>query len=457
MNVPPSSSGGALNGRASSSSTAMKAARIELNGILGTCTVGQYVLQVSKALDSASACTQQGENMRGAQVLHKALVSLREEAMSKFGELRTTLREALRTARSICRTQGEVVERFGCEDTAGAVALILRQDGRAKSASEKASTLGERLAEFGESAASVAERCRAGRDENAKLAESQRAMAERLHQRRADAWHSHSALLQSLAECGRLHREATGEQRAAERKASVAGLLSFVHGVDRVLGAACGVPVLTPVTAYLRDIEDEVVDKRGASDALLDAKVRQRRLQRDALDDMADCSRQIANAGVEARRADIGADRFGDAARQLDDVVASVLRVEQFCIALKDALLMASGERYANIAQRVSPSKRARSETKTHARAGTEAVWEPCAAVRRRHVHYYCLWAAVEEGCAKWIKEVDEAGLKAAELAVANQFAPGQESRQTDTNGAVPGVTNVPTQGATGSRRGEHI
>lgn len=411
----PARRASSLTERPPSTSPLVCAARAELEAALDAQALGADLQRVTAALSSALQAA------RCSRDVYASIIDVRNDAAQLFHHARDTVTNARGAARHALRAQRATVHRLAAGDSDAALASIRGFDTRARSAAGRAQALSARFAPLVRRALAAAEGALAARDTHAARLDIAIRTAESMHAKRAQAWQSHSTVLQSLAECGKLHREARGEAQAAARKASAAALLSFVHAADRALGAACGVQVLAPVTQYLREVEGEAVEKEGVSDALLEAKRRQRELSRKALDEMENCSREI-----KIREKEIGTERgfvldLKSAGREMRALAAVVMRLEHFWAALAMALGEVDAKDYLGLLEQVGSANGG-----LQIEAGLdqgENGWNPCAPVRRRHLQYFSKWAALEEVCDACVKQVNDAGRRAAETFKAERQA----------------------------------
>ncbi len=394
--------------RPASSSELVVAARRELEEALDVRALGADLARVAELLRVATAVAGECEQ----------LATVRDAVLELFNATRDTLTTARDAARGVLRAQRDIVAGFSAgsaEATAAALEGLRANDGSAAAVAAAAAGLAQRVGAAADGAGAALEALLAARDARAHAARRGSDAAEALQRRRAEAWHSHSAILQSLSECGRLYREQASAERAAQRRATVAGLFSFVHVADRMLGDKCGFPILAPVSTYLKAVEDDAKDKAHTTLALLEAKKRQRALSRSALDDLADASRAIRAVSNDARSDEVAAESLHEAAGELRKLSASVMKVEAFWGALKESAGQLSSRSYVKLIEtvgvNVAPARGNSAEVDVSSYLG----WNPVGPVKRRHVQYYSRWAALEEVCAKCVEEVENAGKLAIE------------------------------------------
>lgn len=396
---------GELAARPRHESAAVVAARAELDDVLGASSLGPDLANVSSLLTSVASHADSagcGNDVR-QQV---ALVRARVHAL--FGQARAGLCSARNVAEAVLSGQAAVAaDLSACRTRAGAAALR-GNDALAAGLADRAANLASAIGDAADGAGDALARTLTARDGHLAAAEAARRKVERLHAQRAGAWHAHAALLQSMAECGRLYKAAADAEASARTKASMCGVLGFVRDIDKFLVARTGLPVLSPVAAYLDGVQTAADSARDDTAKLLAAKRRQRALSKEALDELAGCSRAIAEISSAAGAATAAADALKLAADELRRLAAVVLRVASFWTRLRNSAGGLSAKDYAGLLDRLAAGDGG---------GGAEGmkVWQPSAPVRRRHVQYYGRWAALADVCSTAVKDVDEAGRQAAE------------------------------------------
>eukprot|EP00171_Calliarthron_tuberculosum_P018066 IDg18066t1 len=342
--------------RPSPTSIPVLAALSSLRSSLDATALGRDLQTVPTTL-SRSAKLSRG--IQQGAILHAHLHQLRSDASQLFQEARHTLCKARAASRLALQAQPTVERHLATACLQRASELLRTDEARAKRAGTSARKLALRVCTSATTATQAAEAALTLRDAFRKTRITLHHACEKTHAARAQSWHAHTALLQSLSEYGRLHSDARGAARSAERRAGAAGFLSFVHVADRLLGASCGVQVLSPLSGYLKDVQDDADTKRDAEAALMDAKKRRRTLSRNALNEMDECSRVIASherdiADAEKREADMQ-----ETAASLRLMAAAAVRVELFWPALADALAECGALALAvvDVVEQVAPAK----------------------------------------------------------------------------------------------------
>lgn len=411
--------------RPASSSELVVAAKKELEDSLDVSALGGDLTRVAELLRVATSVS--GECAE--------LTTVRSSVLELFNATKETLSTARDAARNVLNAQRDVVARFAVGDknsTDAALESLRANDASANAVSSAAATLAKRVATAADGASAALETLLAARDTRANAAKRGSDAAESLQRRRAEAWHNHCAILQSLSECGRLYREQAAAERAAQRRATVAGIFSFVHVADRLLGDKCGVPILAPVSQYLKDVEEDANSKSDTTLALLQAKKRQRALSRSALDDLADASRAIRAVNNDATSNEIAAKSLHEAAGELRKLSASVMKVEAFWGALKESAGQLSSRSYVKLIESIgvgSTSQNLKNVGSDELDVSKNLSWNPVAPVKRRHVQYYSRWAALEEVCSRCVEEVINAG----KLAIKAEEDAEQEAKKKNS------------------------
>lgn len=399
--------------RPSPTSALVVESRKELEATLDVRTLGGDLVRVVKLLSEATRLS-----ISEASLLR----AVKDDVLKLFYATREILAFARNSARAVLSSQSDIVAFFGGGLIDEGINLLKRHDASAQQVSERAEKLAAEVAVTADVSSNALESLLKARDQACSQARESSDAAERLQLRRAQAWHSHSALLSSLNECGKLYKSAIYDEKLARRKASFAGMFSFMHSVDNVLGASCGIPVLAPVSTYLRGFEDEAKEKHNETRALLSAKRRQRALSRAALDDLADASRAIKAISNDAANSEDVAKALHAAATELRRLSALVLRVEGFWGSIQRHMKDLTSSDYSKLVKQLEKPKTVPLPNDEDQGEGNSVdiraheAWKPLAPIKRRHVQYFSKWAALEEVCDSCMKEVDEAGRQALEL-----------------------------------------
>ena len=383
-------------------------------------TTSQLVVNAKKQFENSLDVSALADDLeRVAELLRGAvnvagdcdeLANIRTSVLELFNSTRHTLGTARDTARDVLQAQRDVVARFSAGDNDTAVEFLRSNDARARNLSTNATDLGKRIATIANEVGETVEKLLNDRDESATAAKRGEDAVEALQRRRAEAWHNHSTILQSLSECGKLYREQAAAERAAQRRATVAGLFSFVHVADRLLGDRCGFPVLAPVSTYLRSVENDAREKSDTTGALLEAKRRQRELSREVLNELSDASRAVRAVNEDAKIDESRAGQLHKAAGVLRKLKAALLKVEAFMVAVSEVFGAVLSSGYVELVVAISGGGKSFGGSCDVIDASANQEWNPVAPVKRRHVQYYSKWVALEEVCSKCVDVVIEAG-----------------------------------------------
>lgn len=338
-----------------------------------------------------------------------------------------------------------------------ALANLVGNDDLAGELAAAARTLSDQLAAAADDAADALEAAQSRRaaceEDRAKLEDR---MTE-LNVRKAAAWHTHDAVLESLSEAGRLYARAAKTERRAARRATFFSLLGFVDIVDSFLIGTFNLPLLTPVRRFLDGVREDVVKATEQKKALLTAKKRQRKLNREALEDISECSRRIREVKSDADAVLAAIESLHAVARELKRLSVVVMRMAAFWAQLhanmgrlssKDLVrlirataepeLLEEGESRADgarVGEHDGPGEGSTvagggdGEKGVIDVSGPQELWAPCSAVKRKLVGYYARWVALSDVSGQCLMEIVDARSGVAK-AIEEQAEVGELSPQ---------------------------
>jgi hypothetical protein len=190
-------------------------------------------------------------------------------------------------------------------------------------------------------------------------------------------------------------------ERAAQRRArTLDGALGWLGAVDATLQAQLSVSVLHPVSSLLQSVQREAGAATAAREAVLTAKVQQRRLHGQCVAAVSDSSRRMRDAAAAVPATGAAVDSLGGVAQDLQRLSGQVLRMAQFWRQLHAGVGRLSSREVVRLVQLTRP------------RDDDPAAWELCTALKRRLVVYYAQWAAMADVCGECVEAMG-AGVQA--------------------------------------------
>jgi hypothetical protein len=292
---------------------------------------------------------------------------------------------------------------------------------------------------------------------------------------RAGAWAAHVEVLEGLTEASRLYLHASRKERAAARRARLYGLFGFVSMADGWLRTRFHVSLLSPLTDVLDGVQRDAARARAETRLVMDGRIRQRRLNTEALNEIGrlskgirevktDCDAVIAaveslsSVAAECKRLSLVVARVASFWRKVHaslgrlssrDVVSLIEKTVMPGIlaasGLETGLLTTSALLEADIAgQRPNASAASDVDAEvgiadasfvdTNAGAAASALSpsspQPlCNALKKHVVVYYSRWAALSDVCHEGSAQVSEARALALPLLA----APDQDAMLPNT------------------------
>lgn len=236
--------------------------------------------------------------------------------------------------------------------------------------------------------------------------------------RRAAAWHTHSAILESLAEAGRLYERAARAERRASTRCALFSVFGLLEKADAFLMACFGVPWLAPLRHFLEGVRKDAAHAGLEKLALLEAKKRQRGLYRDALKEVGECGGKIKKLGGEVEAIDAAIESLRAVAGELKRLSVLVMRTAAFWAQVKVNVGRLSAAEVAALIKATSEVESGEGDGEDEEVDVSEVrVWEPSIAVRRKILGYYARWVALGDVCRESLADVTIAMEKASTLA----------------------------------------
>lgn len=236
-----------------------------------------------------------------------------------------------------------------------------------------------------------------------------------LRVRRAAAWHTHQAMLESLAEAGRLYERAARAERRASARVMLFSVFGLVDRADQFLVACFGIPWLAPVRKLLDGVRQHATHAGEERRALLTAKRRQRKLHREALREVAECGGKIQKVGGEVDAIDTAIESLRAVAGELKRLSVVVMRMAAFWGQLKENVGRLSSAELVMLIQATSggDAEEAEEDEDGILNASSVEVWLPGMAVKRKIIGYYARWVALGDVCKECLNDIVSAKEKA--------------------------------------------
>lgn len=279
-------------------------------------------------------------------------------------------------------------------------------DNLAEELADSARELSNQLAAAAEDASDALE---AAQTRRAQCEEDRARLEERmteLNVRKAAAWHTHGAMLESLSEAGRMYAHAAKTERLAVRRAKLFWVLGFIDVLDGWLSGSFNLHLLSPMRKFLESVREDVVKAGEQKRMLLNAKTKQRRLNREALQDISECSQRIREVKSDADAVMAAIESLHVVAGELKRLSVVVMRMAAFWGQLRANMgRLSSRDLVRLIRATAEPEmledvgvKEEEKETEIDVSVAQDA-WEPCTAVKRKLVGYYARWVALSDVC----------------------------------------------------------
>lgn len=241
-----------------------------------------------------------------------------------------------------------------------------------------------------------------------------------LNVQKAAAWHTHGAMLDSLSEAGREYASAVRTERHAARRATLFSVLGFVDALDAALVRTVGLAILSPVARFLQSVRADVVSAAERRRMLMGAKAKQRRVNREALADISECSKRIRAVKSDADAAMAAIESLHAVARELKRLSVVVMHMASFWAQLRASMGRLSSKPLVGLIQATAEpellvddaSAVSQDEEGADGRGaeidvtGPKDVWQPCTAVKRKLVVYYAQWVALSDVCEECLFEI---------------------------------------------------